>query len=148
MCARLVFLKAGVTIPQSDISACHVLSKRGADSTYILRISNMKPGSSWDILAAGMLTGKNKETKANFSDANVFLNFQLTRKKGNMLREVRKAKADRKVMKYGTDQNGRITVRVRQNSPWVEVASVEQLEEYIASPPVNESRQQQSSNSG
>ena len=89
-----------------------------------------------------MLTGKNKETKANFTDANVFLNFQLTKKRGELSREVRKAKSSKSIMKYGTDQNGRITVRVKSNSPWVAVTSVSDLQKYIATPPAP--RQQQS----
>ena len=83
MCARLIYMKTGVTVPVTDIVACHVLSKQGSDSTYIIRFGNRRPGSAFDIVAAGMLTGRNKESKANFTNANVFLNFQLTKKEVN-----------------------------------------------------------------
>ena len=85
MCARLIFLKTGVTVPLTDIVACHVLSKQGSDSTYIIRFGNRRPGSAWDIIASGMLTGRNKEYKDNFRAANVFLNFQLTKKRAELV---------------------------------------------------------------
>ena len=105
-------MKTGVTVPVTDIVACHVLSKQGSDSTYIIRFGNRRPGSAWDIIASGMLTGRNKESKANFTAANVFLNFQLTKKRAELVKVVRQAKKDKKIVKYGTDQNGRVTVRV------------------------------------
>ena len=142
MCGRLILLKTGVTVPQSDLVACHVLKKQGNESSYIIRFGNRRPGSAWDTIAAGMLTGKNKETKANFTDANVFLNFQLTKKRGDLSREVRKAKSSKSIMKYGTDQNGRITVRVKSNSPWVAVTSVSDLLKYITTPPAPRQQQQ------
>ena len=140
MCSRLIFLKTGVVIPETDIVACHVLSKRGDVSSYIVRFGNQRPGSAWDTIASGMLTGKNKETKANFTDANVFLNFQLTKKRGELSKEVRKAKSEKKIVKYGTDQNGNITIRVKTTSPWVAVNCSADLHNYIAHPPADRSR--------
>ena len=81
-----------------------------------------------------MLTGRNKETKANFTDKNVFLNFQLTKKRAELAKYVRKAKVDKKIVKYGTDQNGKTTIKVLHNSPWVAVSSVS--DGFIATPPV------------
>ena len=78
-----------------------------------------------------MVTDKNKETKANFSDSHVYLNFQLTKKKGELLKVVRKAKSDRKLQKYGTDQNGNITIRVKAGAPWVHIKSVSELEKSL-----------------
>ena len=110
------------------------------DTSYLIKFGNRKSGSAWDLLSAGMLTGKNMVTKENFSDANVFLNFQLTKKKTQLSKLVRVAKAERKIIKYGTDQNGRITVRVNQTSPWVEIASAADLENCIRSPPTRDQR--------
>ena len=135
MCTRLIALKTGVSIPLEDISACHIIRNRSSDPSYIIRIHNQKPGSAWEILAAGLLTGRNLETKANFSNHNLFLNFQVTRKKGELVKEVKKAKATKSVHKYGTDQNGRLTVRIKNDSPWVEVTSLEELQGFVNSPP-------------
>ena len=131
MCCRLIKLKTGVEVPLSDITACHSLGNRGTDTSYLIKFGNRKIGSAWDILAAGMLTGRNNSTKENFTDANVFLNFQLTKKKSELSKFVRLSKSERKIMKYGTDQNGRITVKINQSFPWVEVASSAELENYI-----------------
>ena len=140
MCCRLIKLKTGVEVPLSDITACHSLGNRGTDTSYLIKFGNRKIGSAWDILAAGMLTGRNNSTKENFTDANVFLNFQLTKKKSELSKLVRLSKSERKIMKYGTDQNGRITVKINQSCPWVEVASSAELENYINSPPVRDQR--------
>ena len=85
---RLVKEKTGVELLLSDISACHALSKQGANTTYILRVTNRKPGSAWEVLSAGLLTGKNSANGEYFTDANVFINFQLTRRRG-FLRDLR-----------------------------------------------------------
>ena len=53
---------------------------------------------------------------------------------------VRLAKSEKKIIKYGTDQNGRITVRINQSCPWIEVTSGAELENYISSPPVRDLR--------
>ena len=94
-----------------------------------------------------MLTGRNNVSKENFTDANVFLNFQLTKKKSELSKMVRLAKSERKIIKYGTDQNGRITVRINQSCPWVEVTSGAELENFINSPPVRQQRGGQPSSS-
>ena len=65
-----------------------------------------------------------------------FLNFQLTKKRAELVKVVRQAKKDKKIVKYGTDQNGRVTVRVQSSSPWVVVTSQSSLQQYISSPPV------------
>ena len=51
---------------------------------------------------------------------------------------MRVAKSEKKIIKYGTDQNGRITVRVNSSCPWVEVTSGAQLENYIRTPPIRD----------
>ena len=140
MCCRLIKMKSGVDVPLSDIIACHSLGNRGTDTSFLIKFGNRKIGSAWDILAAGMLTGKNHQSKEYFTDANVYLNFQLTRKKSELSKLVRKAKSERKIIKYGTDQNGRITVRVNQTCPWIEVSSSAELENYIRSPPSRNQR--------
>ena len=133
MCARLIKLKTGVVIPLNDIVACHPLSKRGSDSSYIIRIVNRRSDSAWSILAAGMLTGRNDATKSNFTQDNIYLNFQLTKKRSELVQVVRQAKKDNKVKKYGVDQNGRLTVKVKPSSKWEEVKSSSHLQNIITS---------------
>ena len=58
MCCRLIKLKSGVTVPLSDIIACHSLGNCGTDTSYLIKFGNRKLGSAWDILASGMLNGK------------------------------------------------------------------------------------------
>ena len=129
MCCRLIYIKTGVLVPLQDISACHPLSKKSGSTSYIIRISNRKPGSAWDILAAGLLTGKNKATQTNFTDSNVYINFQLTKKRNELSKAIRDAKKARKVAKYGCDQNGRFTIKAKSDSKWQEVKSIKELED-------------------
>ena len=138
MIVRLIAAKTGVNIPLVDISACHALNKQGANTSYILRVTNRKPGSSWETLSAGLLTGKNASTGDHFTAANVYINFQLTKRRGDLAKEVRKAKFNKGIVKYGTDQNGRITVKVKVFSPWAEVTSISHLQHLIDNPPVSE----------
>ena len=116
MCTRLLKLNTGVDVPVHDIVACHALSKRGSTSSYIVRIVNRRPGSAWSILAAGMLTGKNSVTGSNFTQENVFISFQLTKRKSDLVAAVKEARKARVISKYGIDQNGRITVKVKAAS--------------------------------
>ena len=135
MIIRLVKEKTGVEFLLGDITACHILKKQGLDSSYIIRVANRKPGSAWEVLSAGLLTGKNSKTGKHFTDANVFVNFQLTKRRGELSKKVREAKYAKGIIKYGTDQNGRITVKVSPDSPWSEVSSPAHLQQLIASPP-------------
>ena len=47
----------------------------------------------------------------NFSKDNIFINFQLTKRRGEIAQEVRKAKKDGLVKSYEIDMNGRIFVK-------------------------------------
>ena len=141
MCLRLIRLKTGVEAFESDISACHVLKREGANSSFIIRFHNRRPGSAWEVIAAGLLTGKNSASGNSFTDANVYINFQLTKKRGDLSKVVRDAKFKKQIIKYGTDQNGRITIRVAPDSPWTMVTSPSHLSDLIAHPPAPKPRQ-------
>ena len=137
MCQRLILKKTGVEVPHADISACHVVGRHGADATYILRIHNRKPDSAWDILAAGMLTGKNKQSGNYFAnDVNVFINFQLTSARAKLLEEVKRERKAKRINSYGVDQNGRVTIRVgkKDENGWSLVKSSADLQHAIANP--------------
>ena len=140
LCLRLIKEKTGVEVLVSDVSACHKLRGAGVDASYIVRIVNRRPGSAWEVLSAGLLTGKNSSTGEAFYDKNVFINFQLTKKRSSLAKEVRNAKVAGSIVKYGTDQNGKITVRVGPNSGWAEVTSSSSLQAVIANPPVAKAR--------
>ena len=51
----------------------------------------------------------------NFSKDNIFINFQLTKRRGEIAKEVRKAKKDGVVKSYEIDMNGRIFVKYFDN---------------------------------
>ena len=133
MIKRLIFLKTGVELPEEDIVTCHALSRRGggAVSSYIVRVGNMRPGSAWEIISAGMLNGKNPSSKEYFSKDNVYISFQLTKKKSDLAKAVRVAKVARKIKQYSIDQNGRITIRIQDSSAWTEVTSQVHLNDLL-----------------
>ena len=131
VCIRAIKAKTGVEVPEADITACHPLKRKGATpgTNYIVRFGNRRPKSAWDTLAAGLLTGKNKDTHAKFTSANLYLNFQLTGYRSDLVRSVRAAKKDRRIRFYGVDQNGRVTVLGRHaDAQWTEVRSLRALD--------------------
>ena len=140
VCVRMILQKTGVAMPVSDIVACHPLgNRRGAETTYILRVINRKPGSAWDTLAAALLTGKNNQSgKYCNNDINCYINFQLTKKKGELMKKIKEAKKNLKVVKYGADQNGRVTVKVRVDTVFEEVKSEADLARIITNPTVSQ----------
>ena len=79
--------------------------------------------SSWDIITRGMMTADN-----NFSPDNVFINFQLTKKRGEICREVRDAKKQNIFKSYEIDANGRIFVKyVGPKTKAVEIFEIEDI---------------------
>jgi hypothetical protein len=141
VCVRMILQKTGVALPVSDVVACHPLgNRRGAETTYIMRIINRKPGSAWDTLAAALLTGKNNQSgKYCNNDINCYINFQLTKRKSELMKNIKQAKRDMKLIKYGADQNGRVTVKVRVNTMFEEVKSEADLARILANPTVSQS---------
>ena len=139
MCVRVVLEKTGVAIPITDISACHALNNRGADSTYIIRVTNMRPGSAWESLASCLLTGRcKKENKVVRKEVNAFINFQVTPKRGSLLKAARLARQHNRQLKYGVDQNGRVTVKVNERCKFEVVKSEDSLQEMIRNPPIRQ----------
>ena len=130
MIQRLVELKTGVWVPARDITACHPLGLR-EKNTFILSISNRSPLSAWDMITRGMLSPDN-----NFSKDNIFINFQLTKRRGDICKEVRQAKIDKIVKKYEIDANGRIFVKYfGENTQSVELFSKGDVQRFA---PVNQ----------
>ena len=142
LCTRLIKMKTGVTVPLTDISACHVLKKQGANANYIIRFHNMRPGSAWESITAGMMKGRTPDGTA-FSDANVFLSFQVTHAKGELLKEARALRASKGIWKYSTDQNGKIAVQAKKLGPWTHISSLPELKVVAANQRAAEQQLQQ-----
>ena len=132
MVRRIVAEKTGVWFHPDEIQACHTLNRDR--TSFILRISNLKPLSNWDILQTGMLNGRNPESGKNFTRSNVFLSHQLTKQRLVFLQEVVKvAKVAKQISSYCTDQNGtvRVSTEVGQGKKWKPVSNKEELEVII-----------------
>ena len=97
----LVKDKFGVVLPAEDITACHHLPKGGV----VLRIHNRKEGSAWETMIRKMKEGVGQEM-------NVFFNFQLTKRRSNLLYEVRQLKKAKSISQFYTDENGHIKIRI------------------------------------
>ena len=105
MVLRLIFEKTTVTIPKEDVIACHPMGRR-EKNTYIITIINRKPGSAWERLTACMMKASNM-----VKEKNVYINFQLTKDRAALAKDVRKAKTDGRIGGYSVDQNGRIKIK-------------------------------------
>ena len=131
-CLRAIHLKTGVQVPEQDISACHPVHRQGAQpfTNFVIRFSNLLPGSAWDIIASGLLQGKNPATGQAFSSAHLYINFQLTPRRSELSRLVREAK--RKVTSSIVDANGRIRVKIPSDShKWHEISCKADLEKLL-----------------
>ena len=119
---RMVAAKTGVRFQISDVVACHRIGKKNSFS-FVLKIGNRQPYSSWDALNHGMMTGN------GFTNANVFINFMLTKKRTELSKQVRQARKDRQIMNYSVDQNGKFFVKKSvENNAWKQVFSIEDIQ--------------------
>lgn len=128
MVLRLIKEKSGVVVPESDVMAFHSLgSERGSarPTSFILRFNNRRPASAWDMLTTAMMKGEVSFEK------NIFINFQLTPKKSELAKKIRQAKKEKKVKKFYIDPNGKISVRLTDNSPKIVIKSAESLSNLI-----------------
>ena len=130
LCIRLIKLKTGVDLPETDVSACHILKAQGSNSSFIVRVHNLKPNSAWDELTTGLRTGKHKGEC--FSEDNIFINYQLTKSRGELLKKVREARRVKDIHKYSTDQNGRISIQTKLRGLWTPVSSFSDLQQCIS----------------
>ena len=69
---------------------------------------------------------------------NCFVSFQLTPRRGELMKKIKLAKVSCKTLKYGADQSGRITVRVNERCVFEEVRSEADLNRIIANPTLNQ----------
>ena len=101
----LVKDKYGICLPESDIIACHRLPK----GTVLVKIWNRKEGSAWENLV-------NKIKSSENSRFNVLFNFQLTPKRSSLLYECRQLKKCGKIVKFFSDENGQIKIKIKPDS--------------------------------
>ena len=133
MVLRAVEEHSRLVFPLEDVAACHQLG--GKDShTYILKVSNMKPNSTWDTLTSGMM-GK-KINGSHFNKDNIYFSHQLTPARATFVKEVVKvAHKAKRITGYSTDQNGvtRVCKTLGLGRRWHPVATKEELEQFIRS---------------
>ena len=129
MVLRVVNLKARVKFQLEEVVNYYPLepSINGQDPTiWFVQFGNLQPCSNWDALQAGMKTGFHPVSGSSFTDANVYLNFQVTPRKTRFLREVVKpAHKQGKLGKYLVDERGQILVKQKRGS------RAERGEEYL-----------------
>ena len=95
--------KYDVRIDSGEIQACHRLP----NNQVVLRLWKRTPDSSWQRLAARIKSGTNQ-------GYNVYFNFQLTRRRINLVYELRQLKKGNRINKFYTDENGQISVLIRE----------------------------------
>ena len=69
---------------------------------------------------------------------NVFVSYQLTPRRGELMKACKEAKSKVRTLRYGADQQGRITVRVHDRCVFEEVRSTADLARIISAPTLNE----------
>ena len=109
----LVQSKLGVDLPEGDVSSC----QRLLNGSVVLRVWNRKLGSAYEKMVEAIKSGKN-------NDINVFFNFQLTRRRNNMLYEVRQLKKTKKIAKYYSDENGNIKILKKLGDKKIKITSI------------------------
>ena len=99
----LVKAKYDITLPATDIQACHRLPNK----SVILRLWRRTEDSAWSKIVAVIKAGKNLEL-------NVYFNFHLTRRRSALLYEMRQLKKSGSISKFFSDENGQLTVLVKK----------------------------------
>ena len=133
MCVRLIGQKTTIYLKQEDVVACHRLGKDDRNkNSYILSVSQRNNNSEWDRLAQGMVTGRigRREEGINFTRDNIYVNFQLTRKRAQLVQQCRLLvkQEPKPISKYSVNQNGQITVLKEGGSRrWEQVRDLEEL---------------------
>ena len=100
----LIHEKYNVHIPECDIQACHRLP-HGA---VILRIWNRKAGSPWSKLVSAI------KSKPVNKSLNFYANFHLTSRRMKVSFFVRQLKQSKQIHQYYTDENGTISIRLKE----------------------------------
>ena len=124
---ELVKDKFDIDLPIQDIESCHRLQNKG----IILRIWNKRPGSPCSEIVTAIKTGKNAEM-------NVYLNFQLTKRRNALLYEVRRLRRAGKIHKYFVNENGSMSIIVKEGEPKKRITYMETRNETVCTLKSNE----------
>ena len=134
LCNRAIRGLCGLEFKEVDVKACHRTSRFDRPPTYVIKIDNWQANSTWDQLSTGLVNNRMRGAQDSFPNTGVFINFQLTRRRVALLKEVGEARKRKKVTKFKVDSNGRILVTTGRGEagvyralPWVEVASLADL---------------------
>ena len=133
MCVRLIGQKTSIYLKQEDVVACHRLGKDERNkNSFILSVIQRNNNSEWDRLAQGMVTGRigKREEGINFTRDNIYVNFQLTKKRAQLVQQCRLLvkQEPKPISKYSVNQNGQITVLKEGGSRrWEQVRDLEEL---------------------
>ena len=130
----LVKTKFGVIMAEQDIGSSHYLPKGG----IFFSLWNMRPGSVCDKLTTEIKSAKNR-------NINIYINFMLTKKRSELLFEVRKLKRDGSIARFYSDEKGDISIKVNSTDKNKKLTfhhqktyTVEELKETVAELLVNQ----------
>ena len=105
-----------VKIPVDHVVACHWIP----NGSYIIRVDRRSPSSPWRKIVSAIQSG----TKAG---NNLFVNFNLTRGRLALLKEVRSLRWNSKIQKFSIDENGCLAIRLNSSDnknirgPWIRI---------------------------
>ena len=112
-----------VTIPASDVAACHRLKKGGV----LIRFWNRKNGSAYQKLVSAIKCGgkfgkERKEgrvsrTSFNKKPPNMFCCFHLTKKRADIIKHLKALKKAGKIWSFQSNQNGMIYMKATETGP-------------------------------
>jgi len=107
--SRVLQAKSGAHLPPSSMVALHPLP--GEKNTHIVRVVDHSPDSGWESLVAGMVTNKRQDMEDTYlTKDEVYLNFQLTPARNDILYQVRQARKAGHLWRFSVNQNGRIAI--------------------------------------
>ena len=103
----LVEKKYGVKIPLKEVYGAHWLP----NNSYVIKILYRNPDfSCWRQLTSSLYKGGLSEQK----ELNVYLNFNMTKRRQTLLFHCRQLKRENLIEKYFTDDNGNISVCIQE----------------------------------
>ena len=105
---EIIKKKFDIEVPKHDIQACHHLPNRqnpDQPKAILIRFLNRKPGSAWNHLVNKILSGGGDK------NVNLFLNFQLTLRRNNLLFQLRKMKKEKKYVSYTATKTDRSAIK-------------------------------------
>ena len=113
--AHIIFLamkKYAVTLKEEDIASCHYLPGGG----IFFSLWNMGPESAYVNLTKNIKSSINR-------DINIYFNFMLTKRRSALLFEVRKMKRNTKIIRYYSDEEGSIAIKVKDKDTNIKLTS-------------------------